>query len=165
MAPKRGGDDDLALSLDLADGLDIEIEIAPRNEDDEIAYFIVSSLKNIKLVHWRELITMVKNRFTVSIERLQKIVRNLVLNDYLIELPCRFFIHPTVYESTSISTLVELIEVKVQSLGLTRCSPALASTRYPFKFRITRHKSGDNTTRVRVVTISNPELRERVYYK
>ncbi|RLG85390.1 MAG: hypothetical protein DRO39_05715 [Thermoprotei archaeon] len=165
MAPRRGGEDDVALSLDLADGLDIEIEIEPRNEDDEIAYFIVSTLKNIKIAHWRELITMVKNRFTVSIERLQKIVRNLVLNEYIIELPCRFFIHPTVYESTTISTLIELIEVKVQNLGLTRCSPALASTRYPFKFRITRHKAKDNSMRIRVVTISSPEFRERVLYK
>ena len=161
MAPSGQGDDGLTISLDLVDGLELEVEVAPRNEDEEIAFFIVSSLRSHKVVHWRELISLVKSRFTVSIERLQKIVRNLVLNDLIIELPCRFFIHPEVYESTDVRTIIKLIEVKVQNLGLTRCSPALASARYPFKFRITRHRARDSSTHIRVVTLSSPELRER----
>ncbi len=123
------------------DLLDLEIEILPRNENDEISDYIVEILEHNVVLHWREIAKLVREKYTVSIERLQNILRDLVYSERIVELPCRFFTLSHVIERESLQNIVSLVEMKVQHLNLSRCSPPLASSKYPIRFRISR--SGD----------------------
>ncbi len=123
------------------DLLDLEIEILPRNENDEISSYIIEILEHHIVLHWREIAKLVREKYTVSIERLQNILRDLVYSERIVELPCRFFTLSHVIERESLQNIVSLVEMKVQNLNLSRCSPPLASSKYPIRFRISR--SGD----------------------
>ncbi len=142
MAIKRSADD----SLDLLDDMDIEVELRTRDENPQIASYIVELLQEHKVLHWRELMQLVRRRYTVSVERLQTIVRDLVYSNRIVELPCRFFTLLEIWGNADLTSLIGVIEKKVQKLGLSRCSPPLASAKHPIKIRISRTNKENKLT-------------------
>ncbi len=135
-------------SLDVAD-IDLEVELLPRDENDVISNYILELLETHKVLHWREIMRLVRERYTVSIERLQNILRNLVHEERVIELPCRFFTLSHILNGGIRKTdLIRIIEEKIRDLNLSRCSPPLASSKHPFRFRISRSSSKDKVTLV-----------------
>jgi len=123
---------------------DIEVELYTRDENDEIAKYIIELLQNHQVLHWRELMKLVRDRYTVSVERLQNILRDLVYDGRVVELPCRFFTLHEIWQRLDVLTIVNMIEKKVQILGLSRCSPPLASAKHPIKLRISRSSNKEN---------------------
>ncbi len=117
---------------------DVEVELLTRNENDEISAYILSLLKESVALHWREISKFVRAKYTVSIERLQNIIRELVHSDQIVELPCRFFMLQEIFTTIPLEELIRIIEEKIKTLNLSRCSPPLASAKHPFKFRISR---------------------------
>ena len=148
MTLKRSADD----PLDLLDDADIEIELYTRDENPQIASYIVELLHEHRALHWRELMQLVRGRFTVSVERLQNIVRELVYSNRLVELPCRFFTLAEYWSDADLVSLINTIERKVKKLGLSRCSPPLASAKYPIRIRISR---GNKDNKLTILHVSN----------
>jgi len=139
-------------SLEFLDDFDIEIEIHTRDENPQIASYIVELLREHRVLHWRELMQLVRNRFTVSVERLQNIVRDLVYTNKIVELPCRFFTLTEYWSDIDLVSIINLIEHKVKKLGLSRCSPPLASAKYPIRIRISRGNKDNKLTILHVAS-------------
>ncbi len=142
MVLKRSADD----LLDLLDDFDIEVELRTRDENPQIASYIIELLREHRVLHWRELMQLVRKRYTVSVERLQTIIRDLVYSNRIVELPCRFFTLLEIWSSVDLTVLIDMIEKKVQKLGLSRCSPPLASAKHPIKIRISRTNKDNKLT-------------------
>ncbi len=113
---------------------DIEIVLLSRDEDSEIAKGILRIVESKKVVHWREISGIIKQHYTVSFERLFKIMQDLIKRGIIIELPCRFFTTPKylmkLIKSDSPRDLMEFIDLvkrKTKELDLTRCSPSLVN--------------------------------------
>ncbi|HID80105.1 MAG TPA: hypothetical protein EYP48_00095 [Ignisphaera sp.] len=139
---------------DESDFLNLEIEILPRNENDEISNYIIELLKTHIVLHWREIAKLVREKYTVSVERLQNILRDLVYSERIVELPCRFFTLSHVIERESLQDIISIVEMKVQRLNLSRCSPPLASSKYPIRFRISRSNGKEH----RLMLMANPNF-------
>ncbi len=122
---------------------DVEVELHTRDDNDAIAEYIVELLEQHLVLHWREISKLVRSKYTVSHERLQNIIRELVYSKRIVELACRFFTVPTAL-ATNLNKLIELIERKVDALNLHRCSPPLASAQTPLRIRITRSQNNGN---------------------
>jgi len=121
--------------------LDVSIDLERRIEPDEIGLLVLEALSSFGLLHWKELIKIVKSKHMVSLERLQLVVRTLVDEGLVVELPCRLFTLPK--NLSSLSNLSKLLEKKIQDLGISRCSPPLTSRNLPFRVRIRRGNGGD----------------------
>jgi len=121
--------------------LEVLINLERRVEPDEISLLILEALSSFGLLHWKELIKIVKSKHMVSLERLQLVVRTLASEGLVVELPCRFFTLPK--NLSSLSNLSKLLEKKIQDLGISRCSPPLTSRNLPFRVRIRRGNGGN----------------------
>lgn len=140
-----------ALKQDEPD-LEVSINLERRIEPDEISLLILEALSSIGLLHWKELIKIVKSKHMVSLERLQLVVRNLVDEGLVVELPCRLFTLPK--NLSSLSILSKLLEKKIQDLGISRCSPPLTSRNLPLRVRI-RRGNGDNKREIVILLNSS----------
>jgi len=120
---------------------EVSINLERRIEPDEISLLILEALSSFGLLHWKELIKIVKSKHMVSLERLQLVVRALVDEGLVVELPCRLFTLPK--NLSSLSNLSKLLEKKIQDLGISRCSPPLTSRNLPFRVRIRRGNGGN----------------------
>ncbi|RLG88601.1 MAG: hypothetical protein DRO15_02450 [Thermoprotei archaeon] len=127
---------------------DIEIILLSRDENPEIANGILRVVESLKVAHWREISTIIKKHYTVSFERLFKIMQDLIRSGDIIELPCRFFTTPNylmkIISSNSPKELAEFIKMiqrKTRDLDLTRCSPSLVSPVNFVKIKIEKGSS------------------------
>jgi len=121
--------------------LEISINLERRIEPDEISLLILEALSSFGVLHWKEMIRIVKSKHMVSLERLQLVVRTLVDEGLVVELPCRLF--TLAKNLSSLSNLSKLLEKKIQDLGISRCSPPLTSRNLPFRVRIRRGNGGN----------------------
>jgi len=138
-----------ALKQDELD-LEVSINLERRIEPDEIGLLILEALSSFGLLHWKELIKIVKSKHMVSLERLQLVIRTLVDEGLVVELPCRLFTLPK--NLSSLSNLSKLLEKKIQDLGISRCSPPLTSRNLPFRVRIRR---GNGSSKHEVIILPN----------
>ena len=132
----------MALERVLPDGdpdpMDVEVEVLPPNRDEEIASYIIELLEYHTVLHWREIVKLIHEKYMISPEHLSKILRDLVYSGHIAELPCRFFVLSHVLGREPIQKLATLIEKKVQQLNLLRCSQPLATPQHPLRFKICR---------------------------
>jgi len=130
----------------------IEIVLLSRDEDPEIANGILRIIESMKVVHWREISGIIKQYYTVSFERLFKIMQDLIRAGKVVELPCRFFTAPEylmrILSDDSSEELMEFINIvqrKAKELDLTRCSPSLVN---PVNFVKIKIEKGGNHRKV-----------------
>jgi len=133
--------------------LDIEIILLSRDENPEIANGILKVIESLKVAHWREISTIIKKHYTVSFERLFKIMQDLIRTGDIVELPCRFFTTPnylmkiTSNNPKELTEFIRIIQRKTKDLDLTRCSPSLVS---PVNFVKIKIEKGSSDRRVLV---------------
>jgi len=120
------------------DPMDVEVVVLPPNRDEEIASYITELLEHFTVLHWREIVKLVREKYMISSDHLGRILRNLVYSKHVAELPCRFFVLSYVVEHKPIRDIVTLIEKKIRELNLLKCNQPLATPKHPIRFKICR---------------------------